>query len=76
MINIILIYQKYKPTLLWNRSWVTKKSKIVIGWNTTAVLEGIASNRFILIPYFHSKNIKKKIRRINIKFKKTKLRIH
>ena len=37
-----------------------KKSKIVIGWNTTAVLEGIASNRFILIPYFHSKNIKKK----------------
>ena len=37
-----------------------KKSKVVIGWNTTAVLEGIASNRFILLPYFHSKNIKKK----------------
>ena len=36
-----------------------KKSKVVIGWNSTAVLEGIASNRFILLPYFHSKNIKK-----------------
>ena len=32
-----------------------EKSKVVIGWNTTAVLEGIASNRFILLPYFHSK---------------------
>ena len=31
-------------------------SKIVIGWNTTSVLEGIAANRFILIPYFHKKN--------------------
>ena len=27
------------------------KSKIIIGWNTTAILEGIAANRFILIPY-------------------------
>ncbi len=33
-----------------------KDSKIVIGWNTTSVLEGIAANRFILIPYFHKKN--------------------
>ena len=33
-----------------------KESKIVIGWNTTSVLEGIAANRFILIPYFHKKN--------------------
>ena len=33
-----------------------EKSKVVIGWNTTAILEGIAANRFILIPYFHAKN--------------------
>lgn len=33
-----------------------EKSKVVIGWNTTAILEGIAANRFILMPYFHSKN--------------------
>jgi hypothetical protein len=33
-----------------------KNSKLIIGWNTTALLEGIASNRFILIPYFHRKN--------------------
>ncbi len=33
-----------------------KESKVVIGWNTTSVLEGIAANRFILIPYFHKKN--------------------
>jgi len=37
-----------------------KKSKIVIGWNTTAILEGIAANRFILMPYFFKKNIKLK----------------
>lgn len=33
-----------------------KESKIVIGYNTTSVLEAIAANRFILIPYFHKKN--------------------
>ncbi len=37
-----------------------KESKIIIGWNTTALLEGIASNRFILIPRFHKKNNKSK----------------
>ena len=33
-----------------------KDSKVVIGWNTTAILEGIAANRFLLIPYFYNKN--------------------
>ena len=33
-----------------------ENSKVVIAWNTTAILEGIAANRFILIPYFHKKN--------------------
>lgn len=33
-----------------------KDAKIVIAWNTTAILEAIASNRFILLPYFHKKN--------------------
>ena len=33
-----------------------EKSKVVIAWNTTAVLEGIAANRFILTPYFDLKN--------------------
>ena len=33
-----------------------KDSKVVIGWNTTAILEAIAANRFILLPYFHKKN--------------------
>ena len=38
-----------------------EKSKVVIAWNTTAILEGIAANRFILLPYFHTKknNLKK-----------------
>ncbi len=31
------------------------KSKIIIGLNTTALLEGIAANRFILIPFFFKK---------------------
>lgn len=31
-------------------------SKVVIAWNTTSIIEGIAANRFILLPYFHSKN--------------------
>ena len=33
-----------------------QNSKIVIGWNSTIVLEAIAANRFILLPYFHKKN--------------------
>ena len=33
-----------------------KNSKVVIGWNTTAILEGIAANRFMLLPYFFKKN--------------------
>ena len=39
-----------------------EKSKVIIAWNTTAILEGIAANRFILLPYFHTKknNLKKK----------------
>ena len=53
-----------------------ESSKIVIAWNTTAILEGIAANRFILLPYFHSKNtnLKKnnelflKLRKINYGF--------
>ncbi len=31
------------------------KSKIIIGLNTTALLEGIAANRFIMIPFFFKK---------------------
>jgi hypothetical protein len=31
-----------------------KFSKVVIAWNTTSLLEAIAANRFILVPYFHS----------------------
>lgn len=33
-----------------------RNSKIVIGWNTTSILEGIAANRFVLIPYFYRKS--------------------
>ncbi len=33
-----------------------KESKVIIGWNTTAILEAIAANRFILLPNFHKKN--------------------
>lgn len=33
-----------------------KQSKVIIAWNTTALLESLASNRFILLPYFHKKN--------------------
>ena len=44
-----------------------KESKIIIGWNTTALLEGIASNRFILVPRFHKKNNKSKdVRELNL----------
>ena len=33
-----------------------REAKVVIAWNTTAILEGIAANRFILLPYFQAKN--------------------
>ena len=32
-----------------------KNSKIVIAWNTTAILEGIAANRFILLTNYYEK---------------------
>ena len=37
-----------------------RDSKVIIAWNTTAILEAIAANRFILLPYFHKKYILKK----------------
>ena len=33
-----------------------KDSKVVIGWNSTAILEAMAANRFILLPYFYKKS--------------------
>ncbi len=33
-----------------------KDAKIVIGWNSTIILEAMAANRFILLPYFDLKN--------------------
>lgn len=50
-----------------------ENSKVIIAWNTTAVLEAIAANRFILIPYFKIKNkkfkkkyeLKLKLRNVN-----------
>jgi hypothetical protein len=33
-----------------------KEAKVVIGWNSTIILEAIAANRFILLPYFHEIN--------------------
>ena len=48
-----------------------KQSKIIIAWNTTAILEGIAANRYILIPYFHAKkNNHKKENELILKLKK------
>ena len=44
-----------------------KYSKVVIAWNTTSLLEGIAANRFILIPYFHSDT--KLLKRVELKLK-------
>ena len=35
-----------------------EKPKIVIAWNTTSILEAIAANRFIILPYFFKKNKK------------------
>ena len=47
--NIKVIYEGAGHALL-------KDSKVVIGWNSTIILEAIAANRFILLPYFHKKN--------------------
>ena len=48
-----------------------EQSKIIIAWNTTAILEGIAANRFILLPYFHAKkNNLKKENELFLKLKK------
>ena len=33
-----------------------ERSKVVVAWNTTSIIEGIAANRLILLPYFHTKN--------------------
>ncbi len=33
-----------------------KEAKLIIGWNSTAVLEAIAANRFCLHPFFFKKN--------------------
>ncbi len=33
-----------------------KDSKVIIGWSSTVILEAIAANRFILIPYFNINN--------------------
>ena len=47
--NIKVIHEGAGHSLL-------RDSKVVIGWNSTIILEAIAANRFILIPYFHKKN--------------------
>ena len=48
-----------------------KKAKIIIGFNSTAVLEGILANRFIIIPYFKvNKMLKAKDRILNFNTKK------
>ena len=51
-----------------------KKSKIVIAFNTTAVLEGIMANRDIMIPYFNINNIKNKSVVINFNNEKYKVK--
>lgn len=33
-----------------------KDAKVVIAWNTTSILEAIAANRFVLLPYFYKRN--------------------
>ena len=47
-----------------------RDSKVIIGWNTTALLEGIAANRFILLPYFLEHfDFKNKDELLNLKLK-------
>ena len=58
--------------VIWDNTGheLLKKSKIVIGWNSTSILEAIAANRFILLPYFHVKNKKfKKSFELKLKLK-------
>ena len=43
--NIKVIHEGAGHSLL-------RDSKVVIGWNSTIILEAIAANRFILIPIF------------------------
>jgi len=62
--NIKLYYYGVGHQLLEN-------SKVVIAWNTTAILEGIAANRFILLPYFNEKNSIKKENELILKLKNT-----
>ena len=47
-----------------------KNSKVVIGWNTTAIIEAIAANRFLLLPYFFKKNKLSKKIQLKLKLKK------
>lgn len=51
-----------------------KKSKVVIAFNTTAVLEGILANRDIIIPNFNINNIKSKNLVINFNNEKYKVK--
>ena len=51
-----------------------KKSKVVIAFNTTAILEGILANRDIIIPYFNINNIKNKNLVINFNNEKYKVK--
>ena len=47
-----------------------KNSKVVIGWNTTAIMEAIAANRFLLLPYFFKKDNVSKKNELKLKLKK------
>ena len=61
--NINVIYSGAGHELL-------RDSKIVIGWNTTYILEAIAANRFILLPYFFKKNNLNQNKELNLNLKK------
>ena len=48
-----------------------KNSKVVIAWNTTSIFEGIAANRYILLPCFNlQKDRLKKSKQLILKLKK------
>lgn len=61
--NITVIHEGAGHSLL-------KDSKVVIGWNSTIILEAIAANRFILLPYFYKKN--KVLKKSELEFKLNK----
>jgi len=46
-----------------------KNSKIIIAWNTTAILEAIAANRFILLPNYYNKkkNLESAVLKLKLK---------